>query len=176
MTRGYLKRQQRRQQKHYPRLQRLQLMQSWSHGSCGSRSKCSHRQEGASCQKLQLQLQSRHLKKRQQQLQRSRCGGSCHSCHHSTHARTHGCSCCHTHGRSHLQSHRNYISIACAACPQPSESAQSRPDRQVHTVVQLHMAACLAYHDEHSSIKGKKLCTLPELDAAEAAAALECLK
>ncbi len=101
---GYLRRQLRRQQKHHHHWQRLQLMLSWSHGSCGSRSKCSHRQEGASCQKkLRQRLQSCHLMKRQQQLQRSRCGGSCHSCHRSSHARTHGCSCRLTHGHSHLQ-------------------------------------------------------------------------
>ena len=139
MAKDYLRRQLRQlrqQQKHHHHLQRLQLMLSWSHGSCGSRSKCSHRSEGASCQK-KLQLQSYHLKKRQQQLQRSRCGGSCHSCHHSNHVHTHGCNCCRTHGHSHLQSQHNYISIICAACAQPKESAQSRPDRQVYTVVHI---------------------------------------
>ena len=136
MARVYLRMQLRQQQKHHHRWQRLQLMLSWTHGSCGSHSRCSHRQEGASCQKkLKLQLQSHHLKKRQQQLQRNRCGGSCHSCHRSSHARTHCCSCCHTHGRSHLQSHHNFMSIACAACAQPRKSAQSRPARQVYTVV-----------------------------------------
>ena len=138
MARDYLRRQLRQQQKHHHHLQMLQLMLSWSHGSCGSRSMCSHCPEGASCQKkLKLQLQSHRLKKRQQQLQRSRCIGSCHSCHRSSRVRTHCCSCCRTHGRSHLQSHHNYISITCAACAQPRESAQSRPDRQVYTAVHV---------------------------------------
>ena len=152
MVRGYLRRQLRQQQKHHHHLQKLQQMQSWTHGSCGSRSKCSHRQEGASCQrKLQLQLPSHHLRKRQQLQQRSRCDGSCHSCHRSSHARTHGCSCCRTHGRSHLQA----ITIPSALNVQHSQESQHKAgmtDRYT-LLCKLHMAACLSCHDAHDSIR-----------------------